>query len=186
MHNINTQILEFVNGAAGYYHPLDIFFETVTSSILIGVLGAVIAAYYGIYLPYYRKDAVRKERIKDAAVIGGGVIATGIAIVLLKIFIAYPRPFTVLANLRVLVSLPDDYSFPSGHSAITMALATGVYCYNKKLGMLLFAFAFVVGMARIYVGVHYPLDVAVGFMLGFLIPKLIQHFFVKKESLQLQ
>jgi undecaprenyl-diphosphatase len=186
MPSFNAQILEFINGAAGYYHPLDIFFITVTSNILLIVLAIAVAAYFGAYLPYRRTGKERTEKIKEAGIIAAGVAATAVIVIAVKVFVGFPRPFTVLTNLHVLVSLPTDFSFPSGHSALTMALATGVYCYNKKLGALLFAFAFAVGMARIYVGVHYPLDVAVGFILGFFIPKLIHHFFVKKETLELQ
>ncbi|MBY0328647.1 phosphatase PAP2 family protein, partial [Patescibacteria group bacterium] len=42
-----------------------------------------------------------------------------------------------------------------------------------RLGKLLFVFAFCVALSRIFVGVHYPLDVAVGLMLGYIVPKCI-------------
>ncbi len=114
------------------------------------------------------------------------LLSTLIVVSAVKVLVAFPRPFKTVPNIHTLISLPASYSFPSGHAALTMAMATAVYVYNKRLGTLLFAFAFIVGIARIYVGVHYPLDVGVGFLLGYVIPKLLQHFFVKKETLQLQ
>jgi undecaprenyl-diphosphatase len=186
MPNLNTRLLEFVNSAVGYYHPLDIVFLIATSIFTLVFIAGLVGLYFGIYLPYKGKGQERIRRIKDAMFIAGAVLATYIVVTVTKVLIAYPRPFKTLTDLHVLISLPNDYSFPSGHAALTMALATSVYLFRKRLGTLLFAFAFVVGLARIYVGVHYPLDVGVGFLLGYGIPKLLGHFFVKKESLKLQ
>jgi len=177
MPNINTRIFEFVNNAVGYYRPLDTFFIIVTSLITLLIVGAAVAYYFGIYLPWRKSGMI---------FITCSLLSTLIVVSAVKVLVAFPRPFKTVPNIHTLISLPASYSFPSGHAALTMAMATAVYVYNKRLGTLLFAFAFIVGIARIYVGVHYPLDVGVGFLLGYVIPKLLQHFFVKKETLQLQ
>ncbi|MEO5645877.1 MAG: phosphatase PAP2 family protein [Candidatus Paceibacterota bacterium] len=186
MPNLNTRILEFVNNAVGYYHPLDIVFLVATSSITLAFVAALVGFYFGIYVPWKEKGEERMKKKHDAVFIFGSVFATYVVVAIVKALIAYPRPFNTLTDLHVLINLPNDYSFPSGHAALTMALATAVYFFRKRLGALLFAFAFVVGIARIYVGVHYPLDVGVGFLLGYGIPKLLGHFFIKKETLKLQ
>lgn len=186
MPSLNVTILEFINNAVGYYHPLDIVFLIATSLTTLIVVGGAVALYFGVYLPLKEKRERRINKIKDAVFIAGAIFATYVVVTVTKILIAYPRPFNTLTDLHVLINLPNDYSFPSGHAALTMALATSVYFFRKRLGTLLFLFAFVVGLARIYVGVHYPLDVGVGFLLGYFIPKLLGHFFVKKESLKLQ
>ncbi len=186
MPSINVRLLEFINGAVGYYRPLDDFFIVATSSIFISIIGAVLAYYFVIYLPFKQEGRARIKAFKDAGFIAGAMFLTWAVVSIIKVTVAFPRPFQTLTNLHVLISLPDSYSFPSGHAALTMALATAVYMHKKRLGTLLFAFAFAVGMARIYVGVHYPIDVGVGFLIGFIIPKLMQHFFIKKETMQLQ
>ncbi len=186
MPSLNVKILEFVNNAVGYYHPLDIVFLIATSLITLVFVGGIVGFYFVLYLPWKEKGEGRIKKIKDAVFVLGSVLATYVVVVLIKALVAYPRPFQTLTDLHVLINLPNDYSFPSGHAALTMALATSVYFFRKRLGTLLFSFAFVVGLARIYVGVHYPLDVGVGFLLGYFIPKLLGHFFVKKESLKLQ
>jgi undecaprenyl-diphosphatase len=186
MPNINTRIFEFVNNAVGYYHPLDIFFIIATSYVTIFIVGIAIAYYFGVYLPWKAEGMARIKAFKNVAFIAASVAITAIVVSIIKVAVAFPRPFTTLPDIHTLISLPASYSFPSGHAAVTMALATSVYFYRKQLGSVLFVFAFAVGMARIYVGVHYPLDVGVGFLLGYVIPKLLQHFFVKKETLQLQ
>ncbi len=186
MPSINVTILEFVNSAVGRFHVLDTIFIVATSIYTLAAIAIMVGIYFGIYLPLKEKGFERINRIKDMMFIFGSVIVTYVVVAVVKIVVAYPRPFETLTDINVLVNLPNDYSFPSGHSALTMALATAVYFFNKRFGILLFAFAFLVGLARMYVGVHYPLDVGVGFLLGYGIPKLIGHFFVKKESLKLQ
>ncbi len=184
--SINVRLFEFVNGAVGYYRPLDIFFVIVTSYILIWMVALVVTGYLVVYIPLKERGMGRLRKLKDAFMMAVAVFITYIIVTVTKVLVAFPRPFEALKHIHVLVTLPDSYSFPSGHAALTMALATAVYGYHKRLGELLFAFAFAVGMARIYVGVHYPLDVGVGFLIGFAIPKLLHHYFVKRESLKLQ
>jgi len=186
MPNLNVRILEFINGAAGYYHPLDRFFVDVTSNVTLAIVAVVVGFYIGIYLPFKQKGTERVHAIKNSFYIAGAVAASFLVTYVIKLLVAFPRPFQTITTLHTLIALPSDYSFPSGHATVTMAFATAVYVHHKKLGMLLFAFAFAVGVARVYVGVHYPIDVGVGFLIGFFIPKLIAHFFIKKESLTLQ
>ncbi len=169
----NTWLFEFINNGAGQYRPLDILFVVATSYITLLVVGLAVAYYFLIYLPWRAEGTARLTAFRDGWNITWSVFLTWIAVSVIKVLVAFPRPFQTLKNLHVLISLPNSYSFPSGHAALTMALATSVYFYRKRLGELLFVFAFVVGMARIYVGVHYPLDVGIGFLIGYLIPKLL-------------
>ena len=60
------------------------------------------------------------------------------------------------------------YSFPSNHAANNMAIAVIFGLLIPPLRWILFIFAIVIGFSRIYVGVHYPLDVLGGFVLGYI------------------
>ncbi|MGZ7047131.1 MAG: phosphatase PAP2 family protein [Methanobacterium sp.] len=92
----------------------------------------------------------------------------------LKPLIAEPRPFLALGNVNLLVGENEIYSFPSGHTTSSFAAATviglkySLKLENKKLKLIypLIAFAVVVGFSRIYIGVHYPLDVLFGALIG--------------------
>jgi undecaprenyl-diphosphatase len=178
---LNTKLFEFINSGVGYYHPLDRFFVDATSTWTIVIIGIIVAAYLGLYLPLKHEGMERIRLFKHAFMVVVSVVLTDIVVTVIKAVVEFPRPFQALSNIHVLISLPTDYSFPSGHAALTMALATAVYFQRKRLGELLFAFAFAVGIARIYVGVHYPLDVIVGFLIGYSIPKIFQlkGYFVK-------
>jgi undecaprenyl-diphosphatase len=172
--SFNTRLFEFINGAAGYYHPLDVLFVIATSVVTLIIVGIAVFYYFALYLPWQQEGMARIQAFKRAWAIIVSLFLTWLVVSVTKVLIATPRPFETVKNLHVLISLPASYSFPSGHAALTMALATAVYYYNERLGTWLFLFAFTVGLARIYVGVHYPLDVAVGFLIGYGIPKILQ------------
>ena len=85
-----------------------------------------------------------------------------------------PRPYTELSNL-ILLGLGTDYSFPSGHTATSTAMA---YLLSKEYNRWIFMLIpFVVGISRLYIGVHYPSDVLGGFLLGLFIAYLLEYFF---------
>ncbi len=87
---------------------------------------------------------------------------------LILIFYSNPRPYAgdFLAHQLVATPGEDFQSFPSGHALFFFAAATAIYCYDKKLGMAFFAAATAIGLARIFVGVHWPSDVLAGAVLG--------------------
>ena len=70
-------------------------------------------------------------------------------------------------TIPILIPQPLTTSFPSGHTAVSFALAFAIFWGNKKWGAVALVFAGIIGLARILVGVHYPSDVAVGVVVGF-------------------
>ena len=67
---------------------------------------------------------------------------------------------------RFLIGLKRSYSFPSAHAANSFAQATLFSLIYPRLAPVLLSIAFVVSLSRVYVGVHYPLDVLFGALLG--------------------
>jgi undecaprenyl-diphosphatase len=76
------------------------------------------------------------------------------------------RPFTVFPQALVLVARSQDASFPSDHGVMAGAVAAGVLLANRRLGVVVAVAAVLIAFARVYVGVHFPLDVVAGLMLG--------------------
>jgi undecaprenyl-diphosphatase len=79
------------------------------------------------------------------------------------------RPPERHAEPDPLVNVPDSGSFPSGHAATSFAAATILSFAFPRLAPLLLVLAAAVGFSRVYVGVHYPLDIVGGAVLGVLI-----------------
>lgn len=76
-----------------------------------------------------------------------------------SIFIKDPRPFMV-ENVKPLIAHTAGNGFPSDHTLLTMAIASIIFTYNKKLGIVLFIIALLVGIARVLAKVHHPVDIA--------------------------
>jgi undecaprenyl-diphosphatase len=73
--------------------------------------------------------------------------------------VRYPEP-------GPLVRVPQDHSFPSGHAATSFACATVLARAAPRLAVPLYLLAVAIAYSRVYVGVHYPLDVLGGAVLG--------------------
>jgi undecaprenyl-diphosphatase len=103
-----------------------------------------------------------------AAVILADLTALG-----LRRAVGRPRPWRHYPEPHPLGHIPKDPSFPSGHTAIAFAAATVLSYYRPKWAPAFFLLAVAIGFSRIYVGVHYPLDVLGGAVLGALLGGLV-------------
>lgn len=110
---------------------------------------------------YWFRDR-RTGAITLAAVIGAGALTTG-----LKAFFALPRP---PASYHVIAA--DGFGFPSGHAIaatitwITLAIHTSSSTRQRRLAAALLIIG-LVGLSRVILGVHYPIDVTAGILVGF-------------------
>lgn len=86
---------------------------------------------------------------------------------LLKPWIARLRPCHIL-ELPLLIAIPSDFSFPSGHTMSSFASAAVLYYYNKLWGKIGLGLAALIAFSRLYLFVHYPSDIAAGVVLGLL------------------
>lgn len=84
---------------------------------------------------------------------------------ILKLIVHAPRPF-VEKGIENQFMVQSHTSFPSGHATIFFALATIIFMYSKRTGIMLYCFAIVIATARVVAGIHYPIDVVAGALIG--------------------
>jgi len=153
-------------------------FKFITS---LGNGGAVwIAAT--IILLCFRKT--RKAGILSAIAL---ILSLVVDNLLLKNLVARTRPYEVIEGLKILIKKPHDYSFPSGHTGSSFAAAVIFFLtLPKKYGIPAMVLAFLIGLSRLYLGVHYPSDVISGAIIGtviaFTVYKIYLYFFDKKNA----
>jgi len=76
------------------------------------------------------------------------------------------RPFVTLPHVLQLISHANDAGFPSDHATAAGAVAAGLFFVSWRLGAITALWALIVAFSRVYVGVHFPQDVAAGLALG--------------------
>ena len=77
------------------------------------------------------------------------------------------------------IIIEKGLSFPSEHSAISMVVAIILFSFNKKIGIFAIIISILIGISRIILGVHYPFDVLVGWVLGLLVGFIFIKLFKK-------
>ena len=68
--------------------------------------------------------------------------------------------------IDTIVSVPNDYSFPSGHAGTSFVVSTVIARHNMKYGIISLITSVLIGFSRLYFYVHYPSDVLTGAMIG--------------------
>jgi undecaprenyl-diphosphatase len=91
---------------------------------------------------------------------------------ILGFVISDPRPF-VVEHISPLIDHAADNGFPSAHTLITVVIASVIFIYNKKLGILLFVIALIVGITRLLAYIIHPVDIVGATLIGISITTFI-------------
>jgi len=134
----------------------------------MGNLGTVWIALLGAMAAFGKRTG-RKIAVAGLAALAIGFAASEV----IKEITMRPRPFLTFPDVRLLIPEPSSFAFPSGHTTSAFAAASGAVLAAKRLlqrvplwGWGTLALAAAISYSRIYVGVHWPTDVAAGMLLG--------------------
>ena len=127
---------------------------------LLGSGGAIwlLAAAIMLCAKKYRRQGVILLAGLAAGVLVGNVC--------LKNLIARPRPCWLDGSVKLLIPIPTDYSFPSGHTLSSVIGATVLTKTNRRFGWAAIPLAAIIAFSRLYLFVHYPSDILAGAVLG--------------------
>lgn len=119
----------------------------------------------------------RKCGICMLACMAAGALLTN---VILKPLIARERPCWINDGIQLLVTMPEDYSFPSGHSQCSFAAAIAIFCHYRTWGIVAFCLAAGIAFSRLYLYVHFPTDVLAGALVGVMVGVLMKKAWEKR------
>ena len=169
---MDIQIFQFINQFAGRWPAADhlaIFWAQYSGYAALSILIALAAFNKG-----------RWFRVSLWA-LGAAFVSRFVATELIRFFYDRPRPFEAL-DVTQLLSHSPEASLPSGHAAFYFALAWFLFFVNKKLGAIFLIAALLMGLSRIFVGIHYPGDIAAGFGVGLVSAALVYYLHKKWYS----
>ncbi|MFE1954635.1 phosphatase PAP2 family protein [Streptomyces sp. NPDC059524] len=164
--DLYRDILEFAHDTPSWFQDL---MEVWTELGLLLFAVLFVAAWWRA-----RRGDPRALAVAVLAPLGTAVAY--VASELIKSGIDEERPCRAVAGaLPALIDCPvyGDWSFPSNHSTIGAAAAVGLALAWPKIGWLTVPMAILMAFSRVFVGVHYPHDVAAGLLLGTLVAFLV-------------
>jgi len=182
--SIDYSIFQLIHGLANRWWLFD----------WLGIFLAQYLPYLIVLFAFFllAKEKNWRQRIYFFALAGLSIILSrGIITEIIRFFYYRPRPFLALQFQSLLGDSDIAGSFPSGHAAAYFALALAIFYFlkqkknnyleqpatNLSLGWLCLGAVILIGVARIFVGVHWPSDVLVGALIGlgsaFLVKKIL-------------
>ncbi len=173
MTNSETNITLFraVNDIGKEYpdiNPLFIFFAEYTVYCLMLVL-----LFYWL-----------TRSTKNKLMVVSAVFAFFIAEVtgkLLGLIYSHRQPFAVWSDVNKLIEKEVGNSFPSDHTIVFFSVCITIALFRKRFWYLWVALALLLSISRIYVGVHYPVDILVGALLGIVAAILVYKIIPKQR-----
>jgi len=158
---MNQALFFYLNNLAGRsvcFDGLIIFFGQYFAYILVAVFVIIVLLN--------KKENKERTKIFALATIST-ILSRGVITEIIRFFYNSPRPF-LNPGVHQLIFNETSGSFPSGHAAFFFALAMAIFFFHKKWSIVFFTGAILIGVSRIIAGVHWPIDVLGGAIIGIL------------------
>jgi undecaprenyl-diphosphatase len=140
------------------------FWEEVTDLGNVGLMWILLSVSLCLF---------KKTRLVGLSALAAFVIDAFLTNGVLKHWMARPRPFITYEDIVPLIPPPTDYSFPSGHTTSSFAVAFVFFeLLPKKWSLPALFIAAGIAFSRLYLGVHYPTDVLGGILVGYIVARV--------------
>ena len=171
---MNYEGFQMINSWAGYSSFLDDIMLVVTNSVPY----IAIAILLFLWFSGKKKQILERRRTAIYAALSSAMALLVNSILHLVYY--HPRPF-VVHHVHLLVHHAADSSFVSDHAVLVFAIAWTILMRNERIKYPVFIWATIVAISRIYIGVHYPVDVIGSALLAFGTSLLVIHYLKKWE-----
>ncbi|HEU0085564.1 MAG TPA: phosphatase PAP2 family protein [Candidatus Paceibacterota bacterium] len=180
---MNEQIFLYFHNLTGQSQTIDELIYFLADTLpYIALLGAgIFLAYHYDVLPRGNPFKNFFNNWKKFAPIVVSLVSAWVVANVLKIILSTPRPLDFITDITPIIE-ESGYGFPSSHTTFFMALAVAIYMTSKKAGTVFIIIALVIGLARISAGVHSPVDILGGLVVGAIIAYLVKRSFQSIES----
>ena len=163
MKDLINKIDAFGDKIIGFIYNKNRFIDklmiAVTLSGELGIIWIIISFFLFSRTKYTKEAIMVLLAIALASILGEGII---------KHIVKRKRPFIKNNIIKLMISQPGTYSFPSGHTASSFAAATVFIRTDMRLTYLIVVIAILISFSRLYLRVHYLSDVIGGIILGVL------------------
>jgi undecaprenyl-diphosphatase len=129
---------------------LDKLMPIITSMGNLGAIWIMMAVVLILDKPYRLIGNMVILTIIISTIVGEGIV---------KHIVRRVRPCNNENNVSLLISKPISYSFPSGHTVSSFAVAEVLSMYFSQYKLIFIGIAFLIALSRLYLYVHYPTDV---------------------------
>lgn len=158
----NTELLQYLNSFTE--NEFIASFVSIFADLPIFLLPIFLLTFWIIHTHKRKND---EKRVELMYILYGTVIAIFISIIIQQ-FVNIDRPESALTSAKALIldHIPDA-SFPSDHASVSIAFLTGVFLSSyRKYFWIFLPLILIMNLSRVMVGVHWPLDILAGTIVG--------------------
>lgn len=180
---MNITIFQFLNNLT---HKSEIFdsiivFIAEPFGIIVIILSIIFLLFHHDVLSSPNPLKIFSQKWREITMVFFSGIFAWVVSQIIKSVMHTPRPFELFTDLQPLFVHGSMDSFPSGHATFFSSLAVALFISHKNIGYVFMFFALLIGLSRIIAGVHFPIDILFGFILG---PIIVLFIYKIKQKLR--
>jgi len=154
---VDYALFRLINGLAGRHPLADELMRLLATDYMVPTAAMSLLVWL-----WFSGERARQHHVLLALV---AFVAANVVVKAMNLVYFRPRPFTDY-EVTLLFYHPSDSSFPANSAAALWSLAWAIWRLDPRPGRWLVVLALLMGLSRVYVGVHYPLDIVGGALIG--------------------
>jgi len=158
---VDWRIYHAIYGVSLHHHWVGTLFHAIEQASIPFMVIVTVALWL-----FARPGGSRKWKLAATAALGSAALALAVNRTISSLIWHRDRPYQTHAIAHPW-SNSQDASFPSDHTSASFAIAFTVLMFDPLAGALFLLAAVIIGAGRLFIGAHYPGDVAAGVLVGF-------------------